>query len=137
MFLLIKKDKLKKKKGYVTLISLLVIGAVGLAVATSLILTGVGSSRTSFSLEQSNQAKALANACVEEALQRIWILDTFTGTGNLTLGQGSCSYSVTSATIPKTITASGVVGTLTRRVAVTIDALYPYLSASSWQEVAN
>lgn len=136
MFLQAKKKKLNNK-GFVALISILIIGAIGLAVVTSLILAGVGASRTSFSLERGSQARALANACVEEALQRIWVVDTFVGTGNITLGQGNCSYSVTSVTVPKTITAAGTVGTTVKRVSVVISALNPYLNVSSWQEVAD
>lgn len=137
MFSKIKIYKSGKRQGYVSLISILVIGAIGLAVATSLVLSGAGSSRTSFALEQSNQAKGLANACAEEALQRIWAVDTFVGNGNITMGQGSCSYAVANASVPKVITASGIVGTTIRRVSVTIDALTPYLNVSSWQEVPN
>ena len=116
---------------------MLIIGAVGLSVVVSLILLGVGSSRTSFALEQGNEAKALANACAEEALQQIWNSDTFVGTGNLALGQGSCSFAVTSDVVPKTIIATGIAGSATRRVSITIDSLRPYLHTAIWQEVAN
>lgn len=132
-----KNYKPKTNKGYVTLVSILVIGAVGLAVVTSLVLLGVGSSRNSFALEQGNQAKALANACAEEALQQIWNEDAFVGTGNLTLGQGNCSLTVSSAVLPKTIIATGMVGTTARKISITIDALRPYLHIASWQEIAN
>ena len=132
-----KNYKLKANKGYVTLVSILVIGAVGLAVVTSLVLLGVGSSRSSFSLEQGSQAKALANACAEEALQQIWNDDAFVGTGNLTLGQGNCSFAVSSVILPKTIVATGMIGTTARKISITIDALRPYLHIVSWQEIAN
>lgn len=132
-----KNYKLKANKGYVTLVSMLVIGAVGLAVVTSLVLLGVGSSRSSFSLEQGNQAKALANACAEEALQQIWNNDSFVGTGSLASGQGNCSFAISSDVLPKTIMAIGTVGTTVRKVSITIDALRPYLQVSPWQEVAD
>ena len=125
------------EKGYVTLISILVIGAVGLSIATSLVLLGLGSSRTSFALEQGNQAKALANACAEEALQKVWDLDSYVGTGSLTLGQGSCTYSVSGAAAPKTITVSGMVDASVRKISITLDQLRPYLRPAPWQEVAN
>jgi len=72
-----------------------VISAVGIIITLSVILLGLGSSRTSFSLEQSNQAKALANACAEEALWQIRDSMAFTGSGSLVLGQGTCGYAVT------------------------------------------
>lgn len=124
--------------GYITLISILIVGAVGVAIALSIILLGVGSSRTSFAVEQSNQAKALANACAEEALQQIRDSTPFTGSGNLTLGQGTCSYIVTSQGAQnRTVTASGTVGTIIRKVNIIISKINPTITVTSWQEVDN
>ena len=124
--------------GYITLISVLVIGAVGLAITISLILLGLGSSRTSFALEQSNQTKALTNACAEEAMQQIRDSMSFTGNGNLSLGQGTCNYTVTSqGGQNRTITASGTVGTIVRKAKVIISKINPTITVTSWQEVAD
>lgn len=126
------------KRGYVALITVLVTGAVGVAITVSLLLLGLGSSRTSFALEQSNQAKALANACAEEALQQISDSTPYTGTGSLTLGQGTCTYTVTSqGGQNRTITASGTVGTVVRKVKVIIDKITPNINMTTWQEVAD
>lgn len=127
-----------KQEGYIALITVLVTGAVGVAIATSLLLLGLGSSRTSFALEQSNQAKGLANVCAEEALQQIRDSTPFTGTGNLTLGQGLCSYTVTSGGAQnRTITSTGTVGTIIRKVKITLDKITPSINLTSWQEVAE
>ena len=124
--------------GYITLVSVLVVGAVGVAIATSLILLGLGSSRTSFAIEQSNQAKGIANACAEEALQQIRDSTPFTGSGNLTLGQGTCAYTVTSqGGQNRTITSSGTVGSIMRKVKIIIDTINPTIQVVSWQEVAD
>lgn len=126
------------KDGYIALITVLVIGAVGVAVAVSLLLLGLSSSRTSFALEQSNQAKALANACSEEALQQIRDSTPFTGTGNLSLGQGTCTYTVTSqGGQNRTITSSGTVGTIVRKVKIILDTITPNINVTSWQELAD
>jgi hypothetical protein len=125
-------------RGYVTLISILVVGAIGTAIAISLILLGISSSRTSFAVEQSNQAKGLTNACVEEALEQIRDSTPFTGSGNLTFGQGTCVFTVTSqGGQNRTITARGTVGTIIRRVTVSINKITPLILLTSWQEVAN
>ena len=121
--------------GYVTLISVLVVGAVGVAIALSLILLGAGSSRTSFALQQSMQAKGLANACAEEALEQIRESTPFTGSGNLTLGKGTCSYTVTNTGgTNRSVTTSGTVRTIMRKLTVTITAINPLIVISSWQE---
>lgn len=125
-------------QGFITLISVLIVGAVGTAIAVSLILLGIGSSRTSFAVEQSNQAKALANACAEEALQQIRDSTPYTGSGNLSLGQGDCSYTVTSqGGQNRTITASGTVGTIVRKVEVVIDTINPAIEIVSWKELPD
>jgi len=126
------------KKGYVALITVLISGAIGVAIATSLLLLGLGSSRTSFALEQSNQAKALANACSEEALQQIRDSTPFTGTGSLTLGQGTCGYTVVNdGGENRTVTASGTVGTVVRKIKIIVNTINPAINLTSWQEVAD
>ena len=128
----------KNHQGYITLITVLITGAIGAAIAVSILLLGLGSSKTSFSLEQSNQAKALANACAEEALQQIHDSASFEGTGNLTLSQGTCTYTVTKLTDQnRTITTNGTVGTIIRKVSITLDKITPNINVTSWQEVVN
>lgn len=126
------------QRGYIVLITVLVIGAIGVAIAVSVIWLGLGGSKSSFAFEQSNQAKALANACSEEALQQIRDSTPFTGSGSLTLGQGSCSYTVAaSGGQNRTITSSGTVGTIVRKVKIIIDTINPTINVTSWQEVAD
>lgn len=125
-------------KGYITLISVLVIGAVSVAIVVSILWLGLGSSRSSFANEQSDQAMALVNACIEEGLQQIRSSSSFTGSGNLSLGQGTCTYTVTNTGgNSRTIVASGTVGTIIRKVSVNTTALNPKIIIGSWQEVAD
>jgi len=123
-------------RGYIGLISVLFVGAVGTVIATTVILLGLASSRSSFAVVQSNQAKAAANACAEEALQRIRDFVPFSGSGTLTLASGSCNYSVTKGTgHNRTVAAAGFVGSVVRRVGITIDTINPAINITSWQEV--
>lgn len=129
---------IKNQRGYITLLSTLFLVAIGGVVAGSLILLGLGFSKTSLAIDQSNQAKSLANACSEEALQQIRSSTVYTGSGNLTLGQGSCSYTVTSGGGEnRTIVSTGAVGTIIRKVKVIISVINPTISVTSWQEVAD
>jgi len=125
-------------RGYITLISILIVGAVGVTVAISLLALGLGSSRTSFATDQSTEARALANACGEEGLEQIRGSTSFTGSGNLILGQGNCSYDVTSqGGQNRTIAASGNVGTIVRKVEININQINPTIHVVSWQEVGD
>lgn len=124
--------------GYITLISVLVVGAVGMAITTSLILLGIGNSRTGFTVQQSYQTKALANACAEEGLEKIRGDSAFTGTETLSLGQGNCTYTVTSqGGQNRTVTAVGTVGTVVRKARVIVSGIGATISLSSWQEVSD
>lgn len=126
------------QKGYITLLSTLFLVAIGGVVAGSLILLGLGFSKTSFALEQSNQAKALANACSEEALEKIQESNPFSGSATLSLDGGTCIYTVTKLTGQnRTITSSGTVGTIIRKVSISIDKINPNINITSWQEVAD
>lgn len=117
--------------------SVLIVSAVGIAMTVAVLLLGVSASRTSFATEQSNQTKALTNACAEEALEQIKTSSSFTGTGTLSLGQGTCTYTVTSqGGQNRTITASGTVGTVTRKVQAVISTINPTVTVTSWQEVS-
>jgi hypothetical protein len=128
----------KKQQGAIILISIIVVGAIGVAITLSLLLLGVGNSRTSFAFEQSGQAKGLANACAEEALRQIVNLSTFTGSGNFHLGQGSCDYNVTGqGGQNRIVTAEGEIGTIVRKVKVVISAVSPKIILTSWQETAD
>lgn len=121
--------------GYITLISVLIAGAVGVSVAVSLLLFGLGDARTSFSESQLRQARFLAGACAEEALEQVRDATSFSGSGTLSLGNGSCVYSVVSGGgSNRTITVSGTVGTVVRHATISVDAINPLIHITSWQE---
>lgn len=123
-------------KGYIGLLSVLFVGAIGTVIATTIMLLGLASSRSSFALVQSNQAKGLANACAEEALQKIRDFLPYSGIGTLSLGQGGCNYSVTKGTGQnRTVTANGFVGSIVRKINISITTINPQVVVSSWQEV--
>ncbi|HEX8947186.1 MAG TPA: hypothetical protein VF829_03175 [Candidatus Paceibacterota bacterium] len=129
---------MRHARGYVTLVSVLILGAVGVAIAVALLVLGLGASRTAFVAEQSASARALADSCTEEALEQIQQSNTYTGTASLTIGQGSCTYTVTSqGSQNRTVTASGAVGTVVRKVKIVITKITPSFTFSTWQEVAD
>jgi len=126
------------KKGYITLIAVIIVLAAASVIAISLILLGIGFSRSSSTLEKSNQAKAIVNACAEKALQQIRDDPLYSGSGNLNLGLGSCNYAVLmQSNENRQITASGSVGTIIRKLKINIDQINPSIRITSWQEVAD
>lgn len=124
-----------KNSGYITLISVLVVGAVSVAIAVSLLLLGLAASRTSHTYQQADQAKALASACAEEGVEQIRTSSAYVGSGALSLGAGTCVYVVTSqGGSNRTINASGTVGGVVRKLSVIINGISPLITVASWQE---
>tara|TARA_B100000745_G_scaffold162806_1_gene106594 strand:+ start:594 stop:986 length:393 start_codon:yes stop_codon:yes gene_type:complete len=124
-----------KQSGFVTLTSVILIAAMSVGVSVTILLSGINSSRTSFSYQELLQAKALADACAEEALQQIRDNSSYTGSGSLSLGQGSCNYNVQSTGGEnRTITVDGTIGTIVRRASITIDAINPSINITTWSE---
>lgn len=114
--------------------SVLVLGAVGAAIALSLIMLGIGNSRTSFAYEQSAEAESLAQACAEEGLEQIKTSAGYTGNGNLAYDLGSCTYAVTTQSGQDMVTATGTDGTIVHTVTVMLSAVTPSPTISSWQD---
>lgn len=125
-----------RQSGYVALLAVLIVSSAATVIATTLLVTGVDSQRTALMTQQSVQARKLADACAEEALQQIHDNTSFTGTNNLSLGQGSCSYTVTNTgSTTRTIVTSGTVNNVVRKVQVYV-TITTSISVTSWQEVS-
>lgn len=126
----------KIKGGYITLLSVLIVGVVGVSIALSILFLGSGSTLNALSYQKMHQAKALSNACAEEALEQIRSNSSFSGSGNLSLGQGSCSYTVTLGSGQnRTIDTTGTVGTVIRKNQIAVTAINPLIVISTWQEI--
>jgi hypothetical protein len=123
------------QSGYIALLSILIMGAVSLAIASALLIGGTDSQRETLALQQSTQARSLATSCGEEAMQQIHDNTTFTGTSSLTLGAGNCTYTVTNTGgASRTILATGVVGNVTRSVQISATVGASAISVVSWQD---
>jgi hypothetical protein len=126
------------RDGYVTLVSVLILSAVGLSLAVGLLMHGLGAARNALAIEHSTQARGLAQACAEAGLDAIKLTPNFTGTVNLVFSQGTCTYTITSqAGQNRTVDAIGVVGDNTRRKKVLVTRTTPTIILSAWQEVAD
>lgn len=125
-------------KGYTTLLSVLIASAVSIAIAITLLFAGINSSREASSLESSKHSNFFAKSCVEEALEQIRDSSSFTGSGNLIFGNGTCDYNISNTGGQnRLITATGTARDSLRRLRVTIDAINPKINITSWQEVAD
>ena len=128
----------KNKKGLVTLLSILIIGALGAALAVSLLGIGISFAKTSYSLERAGKTKALADACAEEALYQIKNSNVFTGNGTLFIEQGSCYYEIlNSGGQNRQINVSATISSSVRNIEINIDQINPQIHILSWQELSD
>jgi hypothetical protein len=125
---------MKKSEGFILLISAIIVSAIGTLVAFSVLYFATGFAKNYKLADRSNQARGLADACAELAIQKLVTSSVFVGTVNQTIGTGSCSYVITEPTastalINVTATAASVI----RKDQVNMN-LIP-LSVTKWQEV--
>jgi len=142
------------ESGFITMLGALILMSVGLVVSVSVLLIGIGETKTALAIKQANQAIALANACSEEALQVVYtnaesgqLPPGLPYSNGLTLGAGTCNYTISQVSgNDLKITATGTVESTIRKNQVLLTVtLYsegpPVVSASisvtSWQEVAS
>jgi len=119
--------------GYITLMLVLIIGALGLGIAISLILRGIGISQSSLTEERSALSIAYAESCAENALGTIRGFTPFTGTGTQTFSNGTCSYLVTSSGGEnRTIVASSTVQDIFRTLSISVTQINPTIVISGW-----
>lgn len=125
------------KRGFATLLAVLIVGAIGTVVVLALLQLGFGAAHNSLLTQRRYQAKMLADACVEKVLDDIiTTTPTYTGTQTITLGAGNCSVTVTGAGVPKTIQSTGTVDNISQRTTVTVTQVAPTITITTWQYVA-
>ncbi|HLD20242.1 MAG TPA: hypothetical protein VJB93_03295 [Patescibacteria group bacterium] len=125
--------------GYTMLLAVLITTAVGAGIAGTVLLSGLGTSRSGLVTQQSMQARSLGNACAEEALQKLRESLYYSGDEILTFSAGSCQILPISGTgnTNRTVETTGSVGTVIRKVRIVIAQVHPTISLSSWLEVGD
>lgn len=123
--------------GYITLVLVVIVGAITAAIVLTALSDGVSSSQTGLSFIQEYKARSFADACAEQALYLIHIgtIGTpGTGTGTLTPdASGTCTYDVSvDAGGNVTIDAEGVSGRATVPVAVTATVSLGAVTITNW-----
>lgn len=125
------------QQGYIALLAVLVVGAASTAIALGLLLTGTDSQRVNLVVRRTAQARQLAHACAEEALQALHADNSLTGTASLSLSSGTCTYTVVNTGgQTRRVDASSNVNSIIQRVRVNVTIGSLNISITSWQEVA-
>lgn len=125
----------QNQKGFSTLLIVIILGGVALALTLTLSTSNLWSIQGSIYSKSSNTTKSLVNACAEIALEAMRENNSYTGTSNVVLNSNTCSYTVTNTGgTTRSVTASGTVRGITRKLSITTSSFNP-LVVASWQEL--
>jgi len=125
-----------ENRGFAALIGVLVLGVVAATTSSALVFASTRSLQSSLALRQYYEAKGIARACADVALRQVHDNLAYTGSGSVTLGAGSCTYSVAnSGGSVRTIIVTATVSNVTKKLLIATSALSPRIVISSWREV--
>jgi len=123
------------QRGYIALLAILIVSAATTAIALALLTTGIDSQRGSMAFKSGIQARQLASACAEEALQVLHDNTSSTASSSLSLSTGNCTYNISSTgSSTRSITTSGTVNSVIRKLTVSVTISSSSISIVSWSE---
>lgn len=130
---------LHEDNGYILLVSVLVTGAIAAGISVALLTFSSAFLQSTQVDQQVAQARALDDACVEEAIMRLEQSVSYAGGATLTLGNGSCTIvSIQgSGASNRVVNVEATVGNVTQRESVTLSAVGYPSTVSSWKRVAD
>ncbi len=122
--------KIKNRNGYIALTSLLIVAAVGLTIGISVSLRGMEEVQLSYGGSQAAGSKMLANACIEEGLERLrknWV----SYSGSLSFGANSCIIDSVVTDNNASLVATGSIDVYSQKIQIQVNNSFDVLS---WQE---
>ena len=128
------------QSGFVLLITCIVLLAIGTSVAASLLVVGVWESKSVLSFEAGTAARAHADACLEIALGKLRLDESYEGAETVDFSPGSCTRGAVSLNESTyTISSTGEISNAVRRVRAqaTRTELTGNVSIVRWEEVSE
>lgn len=128
-----------KEKGYMTLVNVIIVGALALAVAISLLVIGINSYDYTYNTEKSIESKVTLDSCGEMVLSNLMLDTSYTGSENMTINGHICVVAQRENNVDGTVSfdMSVTVDDLTRRSRLTIDELSPIIQIGSWIDIPS
>ncbi len=126
------------KKGFVALISVIIVGSIILSISIFMIFINLNASYSGLIIKNSDQARSLAQSCSEYALQKIKEEPNFIGSNTFSFLEGACYYEIfNNGDENRRINSQALVKNISRREVVIINQISPDINIESWQEVAD
>lgn len=130
----------EEKGGYVILLSVLVIGVIGMAVTIAVLQLGASHIQTGITGIHALDVRTAAHSCIEEAIEQLRADDTYPAGDSLNFDSGvNCTiYAITgSGTTNRTIQVTSTIDSVTQRYEVLISDLSAPVDISSWNRVES
>jgi nitrate/TMAO reductase-like tetraheme cytochrome c subunit len=126
---------LQSNKGFIALITVLIIFAIVLLVGLSISLLSINEAQMGLKKSQSSQAYFLANLCAENALMKLKENINYSGNETIEIEGGSCQIlPIEGKWIIKTISNFQ---NQVKKIKIIVSQVNPQMLISSWQEVAD
>lgn len=124
----------QNNKGYIALISVLIMSAVVLAIAITLNLSSIDETKTGLLKEQSLKSFSLADACSEESFIRLRRDSNYTG-GQLNFKDGYCIINISGNGNSRLIDVEANISNIIRKIRFDIRISGNNIIQNSWQEL--
>ena len=125
--------------GYIALISVLIISALAILVASSANLISISESKMGLQENQSWESFYLAKACAEDALMKLKDDLNYTGNETLPFDTENCTISPIEGTgnENRVIKVTAMVFKQTRKIKIEINRVNPETEIKFWSEVVG
>lgn len=129
----------REEKGFIALISILIISAVMLAVGVGLSLRSIGETNMVLSEELSNRTLALSDACAEHALLELKNDLNYFGNESIIINGESCDILTIdgSGNLNRTVKTQSAVSNYVKKIKVEVSQVSPAMEIASWEEVGD
>jgi hypothetical protein len=121
------------EKGYIAILTVLIISAVVITIATTVSLLAIGEAQSSFALFKGEDTLTFVEGCMEDALLKARNNNTYTG-GSITRPEGTCTITVSKAGTTWTITAT-TTNTQYIRTIQSVITRGNQMAITSWKEL--
>jgi len=129
----------RDERGFIALISVMIIGILALLIAVNLSSRSVGEAYMGFDDQEAHRSLALAETCAEKALASLKISLTYPGNETVSIGDYTCQILPVEGTgnANRTIKTQSLASGYAKRIKIEIAQVNPSLQITSWQEVSG
>jgi len=126
-------------RGYIALISILIISAVLILIVSTVSQLGIGRVSMAIERNQSLESSYVVEACAEEALMKLAESSSYSGDETITINGNNCQI------LPvenlggesRRVKVSATLYNQTKRIKIEISQLTPRITVSSWEAVSS